>query len=427
MAALAVALGTSLAACEDKSGAVPVFGGGFFAAVTADEPLAALAGRDILSAGGNAIDAAVAAYFVMSATLPSAASLGAGGVCLVNQHKTRKVEAITFASPAAPGSPPGAATFAIPTVVRGLTLMHARYGQLRWEQLLSAGERWARPPGAPVSRALARDLRPGAALIGYDPEARRTFDKGGGVAYTEGDVFPQPDLAGILGGLRLRGGQDFFAGSIARQVSEGWRSAGGNMPPEAMRAAVPASGPPLSTRWGSHTVFFAPSPYAGSVAQAAWAAGARSPAPPGGAFDGGTAGFAAVDNEGNGVACTVGMGQLFGARRIAPATGIMIGAATGRDQQSLSPMLIANTNTGDVLMVGTASGSAVAAAALGAAAAQVMQGGQTVASVLPASPAVLGMIACPVGLRQNRAACQTATDSKGHGLAIIAGRPLRNY
>ena len=39
MAALAVALGTTLAACEDKTGAVPIFGGGFFAAVTADEPL----------------------------------------------------------------------------------------------------------------------------------------------------------------------------------------------------------------------------------------------------------------------------------------------------------------------------------------------------------------------------------------------------
>src|SRR5438876_11695073 len=52
-------------------------GGVAFAAVSADESRAAEVGRDVLRGGGNATDAAVAMYFAMAVTLPSAAGLGA--------------------------------------------------------------------------------------------------------------------------------------------------------------------------------------------------------------------------------------------------------------------------------------------------------------------------------------------------------------
>ena len=57
----------------------------FYGGVVADEPRAALVGREVLNAGGNAADAVAAAYFVMSATMPSTAGLGGGGVCVVHR------------------------------------------------------------------------------------------------------------------------------------------------------------------------------------------------------------------------------------------------------------------------------------------------------------------------------------------------------
>ena len=125
---------------DNRRGLSKVTRGSSFAATTAEEGRAAEVGREILEAGGNATDAAVAMYFVLSVTLPSAASLGASGACVVHNDKTKKSEAFVFPPLAAPGAVRGT-PFSVPMGVRAITLMHVRHGQLRWEQTVSPAER----------------------------------------------------------------------------------------------------------------------------------------------------------------------------------------------------------------------------------------------------------------------------------------------
>ncbi|MBK8176921.1 MAG: gamma-glutamyltransferase [Rhodospirillales bacterium] len=106
---------------------------GFVGAVAADEPQAALIGRQTLLSGGTAADAAVAMYFSMAVTLPSKASLGGGGRCITFSPRTNETSVLDFL--ARPSSPPPAGAdrpTAVPGNIRGLAALHGLYGRLRW-------------------------------------------------------------------------------------------------------------------------------------------------------------------------------------------------------------------------------------------------------------------------------------------------------
>ena len=77
---------------------------GYIGEVAADEPRAALVARDILARGGNAADAATALGLALSVTLPSRASLGAGGACLAYDAAHGDQDAILFTSVAGGGA-----------------------------------------------------------------------------------------------------------------------------------------------------------------------------------------------------------------------------------------------------------------------------------------------------------------------------------
>lgn len=249
-----------LAACEPEKplgtiGSVT----GFAGAAVADEPRAAVVARDVLSAGGSAADAAVALYFALSVTMPSTAALGGGGVCLVHDSEKKTTEVLDFLPRAAPDG-----RVAVPLAVRGMAALQARYGKLRWEQLLGPAEQMARL-GTPTSRALARELATAADSLSQDPEMARIFLRADGTPLQEGDPLRQEMLGSVLTQLRIKGAGEFYTGPLAHTIADAAQSLGAPLTIEALRNAKPEFKPALEVSFGDHTIYLSQPPAAGGI------------------------------------------------------------------------------------------------------------------------------------------------------------------
>ncbi len=242
-----------------------------FGIAVADEPQAALIGRDVLAAGGNAADAATAMYFMMAVTLPSAASLGGGGVCVVFDPGERKVHVLDFL-PGPPKAVPATADrpTAVPGNVRGFFALQARFGRDRWAEILAPAETRARF-GTPVSRALAGELAPVQAGLAADAGMRRVFAPRG-TFVGEGDPIVQLDLATVLARIRAEGPGDFYTGQLAEKLVAGTAAAGGSLARDDLQAFVPTWRSPLIVTADDLAAHLPPPPpMAGAVSGQMWA------------------------------------------------------------------------------------------------------------------------------------------------------------
>lgn len=380
---------------------------GFFGGLIADEPRAALVGREVLSAGGTAADAAVAAYFTMAVTMPGAASLGGGGVCLLHDAVLVKTEAITFL----PGATSDASgKYAVPGNIRGMFLLHARYGQLDWSNLLEPAEGFARN-GHIVSRAFVRDFQASRSFLERNAEAREIFDPG---VIAEGKLLRQPELAAVLANMRTRGPGEFYDGGVGRLFSQAVSAAGGNITITDLREYRPALLEPIRFALGNNVIVFPPTD-GGLMGSRIWEIGlaedrfddedtagryhlmleaaARSyqalaqrkgaAAIPDAttlmadysatahravvpsvtiaedtAHDG--ASIVAVDNQGRTVACSFTMNGPFGSGVVAPGTGIILAKPPGAPRASVpSVAMMVNEKIGLTMFAAAGSGPVV--------------------------------------------------------------------
>ncbi len=420
---------------------------GFLGGVAADEPRAALAGRDILSAGGTAADAAVAVALTLAVTLPSRASLGGGGACLAYDPKLSGPgggvpEAIMFL-PQAPAHPrAGDRPAAVPLMARGLFLLHAKYGSLPFERLVVGAEELARF-GVPASRALVRDVGVVAGPLGGDPVARAIFLPGG-APIAEGAKLVQPELAAALGEMRTAGVGDLYQGTLARTLADAATDAGGGLSAEDFRTALPTAVPPLAVPAGNDRVTFLPPPADGGLAAAASfrvlhanpqaleqarqagldaVANARgAPLPP--VLPASTS-FVTLDRDGRSVACALTMNNLFGTGRIAPGTGILLAASPAtRPPALLSAALAYNTNIHRFRAAIAGSGQESGPLAVAEAMQEALSDSAVQATPLPVPPPDPGranVIQCNHYLPGSPRSCAWATDPRGAGLALGSG------
>ena len=436
----------------------PGYVGGFLGGVTADEPRAALAGREVLSSGGNAADAATAMAFALSVTLPSRAGLGGGGACLAYfaDPKTANggaTEAVLFVPGAAEGGGARAdRPAAAPMLARGMFLLQARYGSRPIEALIAPAEQMARF-GVPASRALVRDVAEIAGPLSADPAARAVFVPAG-TPLVEGGPLLQPDLGATLAGLRVAGVGDMYLGGMAKRIAQASPLAGGPISLADLKAALPGLAAPIDLPAGNDIVSFLPPPADGGLAAAAafqtlWqgrregvsleAAGARAiavaarwrtgggdplavlkePVPAGSlpALPASTS-FIALDRDGNAVACALSLNNLFGTGRIMPGMGFLIGASPRSGAPPLLAASIAwNKNVRAFRASVAGSGQQGAALAVAAGMADAL-GREQAAIAPPPEPGRANYLTCGGYLPSDDKSCRWGTDPRGAGLAV---------
>jgi gamma-glutamyltranspeptidase/glutathione hydrolase len=257
--ALFLAAACTQSATERAQSVVSFVGG-----VTADEPRATLAGLAALESGGTAADAAVATFFSLTVTYPLAAGLAGGGACVAYDALTGTAESIDFL----PATPALGGAVAVPGSVRGMAALHARFGRLRWPQLILYAEEKARF-GFLASRALATAAREYAGTTGASSLGPFVV---GGRPVEEGATIEQPALAEMLSTVRVRGGGDLYFGNSARGLVLRAQNAGGRMTVDDLKQFLPTWKRSNRTAFGDLSYFTtAEGPGGGALSAAIWA------------------------------------------------------------------------------------------------------------------------------------------------------------
>lgn len=207
--------------------------------VASSQPLATLAGVEILKSGGNAIDAAIATAAVLGVIEPSSIGIGGDAFCLFYSAKEKKIKALD-----ASGRSPHAASLdfcrkngfkevpqrgihsvTVPGAVHGwATLLHS-HGTKKLPEVLQAAIRHAEE-GFPVAELTAEQWK--------ESEARLKADEGGAIHYLiggrapkAGEIFRNPRMAATLKRIAAEGADYYYKGEIAKKLVQCSEKLGG--------------------------------------------------------------------------------------------------------------------------------------------------------------------------------------------------------
>lgn len=249
------------------------------AGIACADEIAASAGLRVLKQGGNAVDALITTATVLAVTYPQAGNLGGGGFVLYRlSHGT--VSALDFreTAPAAAtekmywqedgsadteASTIGARACGIPGTVRGLYLLHRRYGSLPWKTLLQPAITLARE-GFPVGERLAGLLAEKQPNFQRFPESARIFCPDGRPP-RKGEILRQADLARSLELLAEKGDSAFYDGPIGDQIVRSVVSHGGLFSRDDFRSYRAVDRQPVSIAYRRYTIYSMPPPSSGGL------------------------------------------------------------------------------------------------------------------------------------------------------------------
>ena len=245
-------------------------------AVASPDRAGALAAREILKAGGNAVDAAIAVGFVLAVTYPEAGNLGGGGFMtlyvdgksyFLDYRETAPAKASAGMYLDASGNPivtlslVGPLAAGVPGTVRGLEAAHARFGKLSWARDLAPAIRLAREGFVPTAQGVKE--RDDAKAAFAETNFGRYF---GGMR--AGQRFKQPELAATLQRIAKHGSKGFYEGRTAELiVAQMARGPGHGLIGHADLAGYKVAWRgPIEGEWRGFHVITAPPPSSGGIA-----------------------------------------------------------------------------------------------------------------------------------------------------------------
>jgi gamma-glutamyltranspeptidase / glutathione hydrolase len=251
--------------------------------VASQEKRATRIGVEILKAGGNAVDAAVAVGFALAVTHPQAGNIGGGGFMLVHLAARNETIAIDYreTAPAAmtrdvfldekgeadpKKSRDSALGVGVPGTVAGLALAHQKYGSGKFTlaQLIAPAIALARA-GFAVEDDLADSLPRAPPRLPRWPATAKIFLKGDGKPLALGEQLVQADLAASLEAIAAEGPRAFYEGPLAEKMIAGLQASGGIMTRDDLKNYQAIERPVVRGNYRGYQVASMPPPSSGGV------------------------------------------------------------------------------------------------------------------------------------------------------------------
>jgi gamma-glutamyltranspeptidase / glutathione hydrolase len=243
---------------------------------------ASRAGVEVLRAGGNAVDAAVATGFALAVVFPVAGNVGGGGFMVIRQPDgaattfdyrekaplgaTRDMYLDAAGDFVPDRSQRGHLASGVPGAVAGMLAAHEKYGRLSRARVLAPAIRLAEQ-GFALTREDASMLNSYRRSFLDFPSTVRYFTKADSTQrYVEGERFVQRDLALVLRRIALRGARGFYEGRTADLIVAEMRRGGGLITHEDLRRYRAVERPPVVGRYRGHRVLTMGPPSSGGVA-----------------------------------------------------------------------------------------------------------------------------------------------------------------
>lgn len=263
-------------AADGRAGSLPAAAG-----IATAHPLATDAGHEILQAGGNAFDAAVAITATLAVVEPMSSGMGGGGFWLLHREEDQ-YQIMIDGRETAPGaahrdmyldakgdvitdlSVDGALAAAIPGIPAAMVHIAQKYGRLPLQQNLAPAIRHAKD-GFPVDEYYRRMAGFRLAAIQDSPAAADVFLQDGD-APDAGFIVKQPDLANTLKILAAKGIDGFYKGKVARKLVKGVKAAKGIWTMEDLANYKIMERPPVRGRYHDMRIISAAPPSSGGIA-----------------------------------------------------------------------------------------------------------------------------------------------------------------